>query len=1039
MRPTHSWAIVGTELCLALDRLGYDLAVHSTNGSTYIHPNLINLISTDEKAKIGLGYTIPRNLKLFQTEKKLCIYNYETTILPPGWAKEINMYADLILPSSNFARDVFIKNGVSKDKAVILPHGVDTSIYNPSVTPMNLNTEKFKFLCVAQAHDRKGLDILLKAYAEEFASTENVVLIIKTNQISNQNPRAHYEIDVQQLLRQTKQQYAMPEVRLITERLDSIASLYTACDAFVLPTRSECFALPILEAMVCKVPVIATGYSGHTDFATAGNSYQISYKMIAAPKSMQYWHYDARAQIAEPSVEHLRSLMRFVYKNYDKAQQKAELAYEQVIDRYTWDNVARQFSEILQQRNWLSLNVKAKGKSTVAVQIDLDRLEQTRMQSYYKALSRKREQLLELEKDIVTKQIELGQLQNQIQQVEQQCLYKYSVLEKPFSNKISIIVLTYNTKDLTKKCIESILSNTKDINYKLLVIDNNSTDGTIDYLKENNINYIANTSNVGVSKGWNQGIALSDLESDVVVLNSDIVVSNGWLSELSKAAYEDNSVGVVGCRMIKDYQGRKHILHTGAIIKRDGMGEENEWGIPLPDYGQYKVNQDVQIVVGACMYLKRELINKVGLFDESFSPAYFEDSDFCLKTREAGYKVLYCGKVTLYHEHNATSRINNINASSLLQQNRVKFLKKWKPYLDKKDLNIELRGPVFAASGYAEACRNLAIGLTRENVNVALKPITSHVLEQGPKGNANLIIQDLITNDAVSDTSLIFYLADFFTQHPRGKKRKIGYTMLEVDGVPANWVAFCNDNLTELWVPSTFNKQTFQNSGVKVPIKVMPLSIDIARFNPYIDPLLPINKEIFRFLSVCEMGERKNVHLLMRAFQAEFKKDEPVQLLLKISNHDATMNVEKELQQYDLRNVVLLSQSYDLHQMPSLYRSVDCFVLASSGEGWGLPYMEAMAVGLPTIGTAWSANVDFMNNDNSYLIRVKELVPAIARCKLYSGFKWALPDIDHLKQLMRHVYENRDEALIKGQKASRHVSARYSLSQIGKIAKGYLM
>ncbi len=186
------------------------------------------------------------------------------------------------------------------------------------------------------------------------------------------------------------------------------------------------------------------------------------------------------------------------------------------------------------------------------------------------------------------------------------------------------------------------------------------------------------------------------------------------------------------------------------------------------------------------------------------------------------------------------------------------------------------------------------------------------------------------------------------------------------------------------------------------------------------------------------MGERKNVHLLMRAFQAEFTKNEQVELLLKIANSDPGINVERELSQYDLRSVMLLSQFYDVHQMPSLFASADCFVLPSSGEGWGLPYAEAMACGLPTIGTNWSANTDFMTSDNSYLIRVEKLVPAIARCPLYAGFNWALPDVKHLRQLMRQVYEDQAEAKRIGAKASEHILREYSLVKVAEIAKKHL-
>jgi len=359
---THSWAIVGTELCLALYKHGCDIKVFSTNGTVKCDPRLKPLMETSHaEARVGLGYTIPRNIKHFHSKRRVCIYNYETTILPPNWTKHLNS-CDLILPSSNFAKQIFLRNGVDKNKLVVLPHGFDPDRYNPDIQSIDLGINKFKFLCVAQPHARKGLDLLLRAYAEEFASSEDVALIIKTSYARARGSRPHYEIDIKQLLQQHRQRYAMPEVRIFTKKLDTVAELYNACDAFVLPTRSECFCLPALEAMACKLPVIITGYGGQTDFATKTNSYLINYKMTKAPKTMQYWHYSPRAEISEPDVEHLKILMRHVYNKYNDAQKRAELAYEQIRDRFTWDQVALQLLEMLNRKHWISLRQISKKK-----------------------------------------------------------------------------------------------------------------------------------------------------------------------------------------------------------------------------------------------------------------------------------------------------------------------------------------------------------------------------------------------------------------------------------------------------------------------------------------------------------------------------------------------------------------------------------------------------------------------------------------------------------------------------------------------------
>ena len=107
--------------------------------------------------------------------------------------------------------------------------------------------------------------------------------------------------------------------------------------------------------------------------------------------------------------------------------------------------------------------------------------------------------------------------------------------------------------------------------------------------------------------------------------------------------------------------------------------------------------------------------------------------------------------------------------------------------------------------------------------------------------------------------------------------------------------------------------------------------------------------------------------------------------------------------------------------MTSLYRAADAFVLPTRGEGWGIPFMEAMAMGLPTIGTRWSGHLDFMNDANSYLIDIRGLVVAddemLKFSPEYRGLRYADPDMEHLMALLRQVRDEREAAREKGRRA----------------------
>jgi glycosyltransferase involved in cell wall biosynthesis len=265
----------------------------------------------------------------------------------------------------------------------------------------------------------------------------------------------------------------------------------------------------------------------------------------------------------------------------------------------------------------------------------------------------------------------------------------------------------------------------------------------------------------------------------------------------------------------------------------------------------------------------------------------------------------------------------------------------------------------------------------------------------------------------------------FVTEHAG---RKIGYTMLEVDSLPPNWVAACN-KMDEVWTPSPWGAEVFRDAGVRPPVIAMPLGYNPQRFHPGLPARRLQNR--YTFLSVFEWGARKGPDVLLKAYCRAFNKHDSVLLVLRVNNHDTRIDVASQIANLRLPSdappvALIYNRQLKPEQLGSLYASADCFVMPTRGEGWGMPILEAMACGLPTIATAWSGQTAFHHAGVGYPLRVRSLAPADATCPYYIGLRWAEPDPDHLVELMRHVYANPDAARQIGAQAASEVANRWT-------------
>ncbi len=244
----------------------------------------------------------------------------------------------------------------------------------------------------------------------------------------------------------------------------------------------------------------------------------------------------------------------------------------------------------------------------------------------------------------------------------------------------------------------------------------------------------------------------------------------------------------------------------------------------------------------------------------------------------------------------------------------------------------------------------------------------------------------------------------------------VARTMFETDRVPDAWRSqlLLRD---EVWVPCEHNRESFERGGIPSSrLRVIGGTLDFDRFTPGAAPLeLDVPAGHLVYLSNFEFTERKAWRELLLAWARTFAPTDPVCLVLKTTGSDATLgprvdaavaNAARDAGRAATAPVRLLARTLSPADLARLYAAADAYVLASRGEGWGRPYMEALAMGLPTIASNWSGNTEFMRTETSWLVDGR--LVAIPEdhgvfADSVSGHQWFEPDPDALGAALAQI------------------------------------
>jgi len=212
---------------------------------------------------------------------------------------------------------------------------------------------------------------------------------------------------------------------------------------------------------------------------------------------------------------------------------------------------------------------------------------------------------------------------------------------------VSIVVTTYLSRDYAKLCVDAIVKNTPGP-YELIFVDNNSDDGTLEYLQTLDAKVIANNHRLTKGQLLNQGAKEASGEF-LLFLDDDTVPQQGWLDKLLEPFNQSPNVGVAGAKLVSP--GLEDPLHYGFTI--------DEFDQPYPVFRRVPLElppepQETIAVSSSCMLIRRSILEKLDGFDEGFRDEH-EDVDFCLRAHAAGCIIVFCPSSKVWHYEIETS------------------------------------------------------------------------------------------------------------------------------------------------------------------------------------------------------------------------------------------------------------------------------------------------------------------------------------------------------------------------------------------------
>jgi GT2 family glycosyltransferase len=528
---------------------------------------------------------------------------------------------------------------------------------------------------------------------------------------------------------------------------------------------------------------------------------------------------------------------------------------------------------------------------------------------------------------------------------------------------VSIVIPSFRDADRVRTLVASIARTVPAGMAQIIVADDASGPEHLAELRAiAGIEIVSGEDNVGFAANVNRGLRASDPQRDVVLLNSDMEARDGWLACLQYASSREPDIGIVGARLLYP-DGR---IQFAGTVRNLGAPQwfDHRYRFKPEGWGPAALAGPVLAVTGACMYVKREVIDRIGLLDERYPMAY-EDVDWCLRAWQAGFRVMYFPTASLFH-HESVTRGTELGAREAESQRY--FWERWGDFFDARDVRTpegRLRvAYVTEDTGVGGGHRDIFEHLNRlseRGHDVALYTLGDapdwfplrapvHSFEDYDELVAALEVLDAIKIATWWNTAAPVWRASVLRGIPVYFVQDIETSYYPDDERTRHAVIDSYRPEFRYMTISSWNRERLRELGLDA--ELIPPGIDLDTFRP----LAGAERRSDMVLALGRSNPLKNLPLTLAAWRS-LPAPRP-QLCL--------FGIEPELAGGE-EGVTYVESPTDA-QVNELFNEATVFMQTSTHEGFALPPLESMATRGAVVCTDAHGNRDFCADGENCLI-----------------------------------------------------------------------